>query len=151
MTSCAEGVCLWRGVHLVHGANELRATADIGAVETSDSLRWTFAGSPSVVRIKAGDVSGYVTRDNERYGSDMYFVGGEGKGIDPPDTPAGKRSVVTGAQTRVCMIAIARGNFRITCLCRMDGGTGSQPVLLSRPRQRAESACSTWTSTESRC
>ncbi|HEY0342230.1 MAG TPA: glycoside hydrolase family 2 TIM barrel-domain containing protein, partial [Steroidobacteraceae bacterium] len=96
VTACAEGVCLWRGVHLVPGANELRATADIGAGETSDSLRWTFAGSPSVVRIKAGDLSGYVTRDNERYGSDMYFVGGEGKGIDPPDTPAGKRSVVAG-------------------------------------------------------
>ena len=96
-TSCAEGVCLWRGIHLVQGANELRATADIGGVETSDTLQWTFAGSPGVVRIKAGDISGYLTRDNERYGSDMYFVGGEGKSIDPPDTPVGKRSAVTGA------------------------------------------------------
>jgi beta-galactosidase len=97
VTSCAEGVCLWRGIHLAQGANELRATADIGGVETSDTLQWTFAGSPAVVRIKAGDISGYVARDNERYGSDMYFVGGEGKGIDPPDTPPGKRSAVTGA------------------------------------------------------
>jgi beta-galactosidase len=45
-TSCAEGVCLWRSVHLAQGANELRATADIGGVETSDTLQWTFAGSP---------------------------------------------------------------------------------------------------------
>lgn len=97
VTSCAEGVCLWRAIHLAQGANELRATADIGGVETSDTLQWTFAGSPGVVRIKAGDISGYVARDNERYGSDMYFVGGEGKGIDPPDTPVGKRSAVTGA------------------------------------------------------
>ncbi|HWW80030.1 MAG TPA: glycoside hydrolase family 2 TIM barrel-domain containing protein, partial [Steroidobacteraceae bacterium] len=103
VTSCAEGVCLWRGIHLAQGANELRATADIGGVETSDTLRWTFAGSPAVVRIKAGDISGYVARDNERYGSDMYFVGGEGKGIDPPDTPVGERSAVTGAvDARLC-------------------------------------------------
>jgi beta-galactosidase len=102
-TSCAEGVCLWRGIHLVQGANELRATADIGGVETSDTLQWTFAGSPGVVRIKAGDISGYVARDNERYGSDMYFVGGEGKGIDPPDASVGKRSVVSGAvDPRLC-------------------------------------------------
>jgi beta-galactosidase len=96
VTSCAEGVCLWRGVHLAQGVNELRAVADIGGVETSDTLHWTFAGSPAVVRIKAGDISGYVARDNERYGSDMYFVGGEGNGIDPPDTPVGQRSTVTG-------------------------------------------------------
>jgi beta-galactosidase len=96
VTSCPGGVCLWRAIHLAQGANELRATADIGGVETSDTLQWTFAGSPGVVRIKAGDISGYVARDNERYGSDMYFVGGEGKGIDPPDTPVEKRSAVTG-------------------------------------------------------
>jgi beta-galactosidase len=100
-TSCAEGVCLWRGIHLAQGANELRATADIGGVETSDNLQWTFTGSPAVVRIKAGDISGYVARNQERYGSDMYFAGGEGKGVDPPDTPAEKHAVVTAADPRL--------------------------------------------------
>jgi beta-galactosidase len=100
-TSCAEGVCLWRGIHLAEGANELRATADIGGAATSDTLRWTFAGSPAVVRIKAGDISGYVARNNERYGSDMYFVGGEGKGVDSPDTPPQKRSEVAAADPRL--------------------------------------------------
>ena len=101
-TSCAEGVCMWRGVHLAEGANELRATADIGGVATSDTLQWTFAGSPAVVRIKAGDISGYVAApNNERYGSDMYFVGGQGKGIDSPDTPAPKRSEVAAADPRL--------------------------------------------------
>jgi beta-galactosidase len=100
-TSCAEGVCLWRSIHLAQGANELRATADIGGVATSDTLQWTFAGSPGVVRIKAGDISGYVGRNNERYGSDMYFVGGEGQGVDPPDTPTQKRSEVAAADPRL--------------------------------------------------
>jgi beta-galactosidase len=101
VTSCGEGVCLWRGIHLAQGANELRATADIGGVETSDTLQWTFAGSPEVVRIKAGDISGYVARNEERYGSDMYFAGGEGKGVDPPDTPAEKRVVVAATDPRL--------------------------------------------------
>ena len=100
-TSCAEGVCLWRAVHLAEGANELVATANIDAVATSDAMRWTFAGSPGVVRIKAGDISGYVARNNERYGSDMYFVGGEGKGVEPPDTPAEKRSEVAATDPRL--------------------------------------------------
>jgi beta-galactosidase len=100
-TSCADGVCLWRTVHLAEGANELVATANINAVATSDAMRWTFAGSPGVVRIKAGDISGYVARNNERYGSDMYFVGGEGKGVEPPDTPAEKRSEVAATDPRL--------------------------------------------------
>lgn len=95
VASCSEGICIWHGVHLAHGVNELRATADVGGAEISDTMKWTFAGSPAVVRIKAGDISGYVTSDEERYGSDMYFVGGEGKGIDPPDTPAAKRTTVS--------------------------------------------------------
>ena len=101
VTSCAEGICLWRGVHLAQGANELRATADIGGAEASDTLKWMFEGTPGVVRIKAGDISGYVSTSHERYGSDMYFVGGEGKGVDPPDTPADKRSVVAAADPRL--------------------------------------------------
>jgi len=98
---CAEGICVWHGIHLAPGANELRATADIGGAEATDSLRWVFEGSPAMVRIKAGDISGYVAADHERYGSDMYFVGGEGKGVDPPDAPAEKRSQVVAADPRL--------------------------------------------------
>ena len=122
--SCSEGVCLWRAVHLAPGVNELRATANIGGVDTTDTLSWTFAGSPATVRIKAGDISGYVGSNNERYGSDMYFLGGQGKGIDPPDTPAAKRAVVTASDPRLYdslregefsyRIPVPDGRYRIT-------------------------------------
>ena len=111
VTPCAGGICLWRGIHLAQGANELRATADINGVEASDTLRWTFAGSPTIVRIKAGDISGYVARDNERYGSDMYFVGGEGRGIDSPDTPVGKRTEVSGTADPRLYDSFREGEF----------------------------------------
>ena len=94
VATCSEGVCLWRGVHLRHGENDLHATAMIGTAQVTDSLQWKFAGSPAVVRIKAGDLSGYVSPNSEsgepmgqRYGSDMYFNGGQGRGIDPSGAP----------------------------------------------------------------
>ena len=99
--SCADGVCLWHAVHLQAGSNELRATADIGGAAVSDSLQWTFAGKPAEVRIKAGDLTGYVAADHLRYGSDMYFSGGEGKGINPPDTVTEKRINVEAADARL--------------------------------------------------
>ena len=94
-TICHEGVCRWPDVRLNAGANDLVATATIGGKQATDSLRWNFAGSPAVVRIKAGDIAGLVLPNNERYGSDMYFHCGEGKGIDPPDTADDKRTRVT--------------------------------------------------------
>jgi len=99
--SCASGICLWHAVHLVSGANELRVTADIGGTAVSDSLQWTFAGKPDEVRIKAGDLTGYVSMEHQRYGSDMYFSGGEGKGINPPDTATEKRINVDAADPRL--------------------------------------------------
>jgi beta-galactosidase len=95
--SCVDGVCLWHAVHLRAGSNELRATADIGGIAVSDSLQWSFAGKLEEVRIKAGDSTGYVTADHVRFGSDMYFSGGEGKGINAPDTPSEKRINVEAA------------------------------------------------------
>jgi beta-galactosidase len=94
-TPCDKGICLWRRVHLAPGRNDLRATADIGDKQVSDSLQWKLTGSPAVVRIKAGDITGHVVaQSNERYGSDMYFRGGEGQGIDQPDTADDKRTRV---------------------------------------------------------
>ncbi len=99
--SCSDGICLWRSVHLQPGSNELRAAADIAGTAVSDSMQWTFAGKPTEVRIKAGDLSGYVAADRQRYGSDMYFAGGEGKGVNPPDAPAEKRIEVAASDTHL--------------------------------------------------
>jgi beta-galactosidase len=99
--SCADGICLWRAIHLQPGSNDLRATADIGGTAVTDSLQWTLSGTPSVVRIKSGDLSGSVAADHQRYGSDMYFSGGEGKGVNKPDTPDDKRIEVAAPDPRL--------------------------------------------------
>lgn len=92
---CSNGICLWRSVHLSRGANELSATARIGGSAIADSVHWTLSHSAGEVRIKAGDITGYISRDAQRYGSDMYFVGGAGSGVNPPDTAAADRRSVS--------------------------------------------------------
>lgn len=95
-TPCACGICLWTAVHLAPGSNAFLAKADFGGTTLSDTLQWNYIGAPTVVRIKAGDIAGYVAQDGNRYGSDMYFDGGEGKGLSPPDTPEKERVTVAG-------------------------------------------------------
>jgi beta-galactosidase len=85
-TPCADGICLWKAVHLDPGGNVVKATASISGQFLSDSVQWTYSGKPDAVRIKTGDLTGYTTPDGLRFGSDVYFTGGEAKGINPPDT-----------------------------------------------------------------
>jgi beta-galactosidase len=92
--TCEGGICLWRAVHLRPGPNTVRATANIAGATLSDSMRWTFSGSQGSVRIKAGDISGYVSMTGQRYGSDAYFSGGVPGGINAPDSPASGRIAV---------------------------------------------------------
>jgi beta-galactosidase len=93
-TPCEGGICVWRSVHLRPGPNVLRATADIAGSTLFDSMQWTFSGSLDSVRIKAGDISGYVSKAGQRYGSDFYFSGGVPGGINAPDSPASGRIAV---------------------------------------------------------
>jgi beta-galactosidase len=123
-TQCVNGICLWRSIYLVPGKNELRVTADIAGTTVSDTLQWVLSGSPAFVRIKAGDISGYVARDQQRYGSDTYFRGGEGKGVNPPDTPAEKHIDVAADDARLYdsfregefsyRIPVPNGRYRIS-------------------------------------
>ena len=106
---CAGGICIWRAVTLNPGSNELTATAHIGGREVRDNLRWSLLHSASVVRIKAGDITG-TAATGLRYGSDLYFVGGQAGAVNPPDTPSSKRLVVAGAD-EVLYDTFRRGDF----------------------------------------
>jgi beta-galactosidase len=48
-----------------------------------------------------GDISGYMLRENQRYGSDTYFTGGEAQGVNPPDASAENRIKVAGGDPRL--------------------------------------------------
>jgi beta-galactosidase len=44
--ACDKGVCLWRGIRLSPGRNNLQASATIGGRQVSDTLQWNLRGSP---------------------------------------------------------------------------------------------------------
>jgi beta-galactosidase len=138
-TSCSGGICIWHAIHLQPGSNELHATADIGGTAVSDSLQWTFAGTPAVVRIKAGDISGYVALDRQRYGSDMYFSGGEGRGVNRPDTSDDKRIEVAASDPRLYdsfregefsyRVPVPNGRYQITLKFEEPGAAAGERVF----------------------
>jgi beta-galactosidase len=121
---CEGGVCLWRAVRLHPGRNALLATAEVAGTTLSDSMEWTFSGSPDEVRIKAGDLSGYVSKAGDRYGSDAYFTGGKGRGLNAPDLPPSQRVTVAGEDAGLYdsfregafsyHVPVPRGRYRVT-------------------------------------
>jgi beta-galactosidase len=123
-TTCAGGICMWRAVHLEPGSNVLRATADIDGTQVTDDIRWQFVGVPGIVRIKAGDITGYVSAAHEEYGSDLYFEGGEGKGVSAPDAAIDKRITVSAQDARLYdsfregdfayRVPVPNGRYRVT-------------------------------------
>jgi beta-galactosidase len=44
--TCSGAICLWRGIHLRPGTNELRAAANFGGSKITDTLQWTFHHNP---------------------------------------------------------------------------------------------------------
>jgi beta-galactosidase len=123
-TPCTGGLCQWRSVHLQPGKNELRATADIAGTVLTDTLQWTFSGSTDTVRIKAGDISGELSKAGNRYGSDTYFSGGAAGGVNAPDSPASERITVAAEDvglydrfregTFSYRIPVSSGRYRVT-------------------------------------
>jgi beta-galactosidase len=111
-------------VHLRPGPNILRAAADVDGATLLDSMQWTFSGSLGSVRIKAGDISGYVSKAGQRYGSDTYFSGGVPGGINAPDSPASNRIAVAAGDAGMYdsfregefsyRVPVPSGRYRVT-------------------------------------
>jgi beta-galactosidase len=124
VTPCEAGICTWRAVHLRPGPNLLRAAADVAGATLADSMQWTFSGSLDNVRIKAGDISGYVSKAGQRYGSDTYFNGGVPGGINAPDSPVSGRITVAADEAGIYdsfreggfsyRIPVPSGRYRVT-------------------------------------
>jgi len=119
---------------LSQGRNEFFATAQIGGVSVADSLRWSLSHSDRVVNIKAGDIQGYASKDGQRFGSDMYFVGGTGHGVNPPDAAPSKRITVLAGDERLYdtfregefsyRVPVPNGRYRVTLKFEEPTATG---------------------------
>lgn len=134
LAPCSGGICLWPAVHLGQGANELIVTAQIAGATITDSMRWMLSHSERIANIKAGDLAGYATKDGQRYGSDMYFVGGAGRSLNPPD--AASAIVAVAAEDARLYDSYREGDF----LYRVPLPNGHYRVLLKFQEPTASAA-----------
>ena len=81
--ACAERVCLWKEVALRAGSNDVRVAATIAGATLTDRVEWLAPDSARGIHIDAGTLTGITAADGTRYGSDNFFVGGEGKALNP--------------------------------------------------------------------
>lgn len=80
---CPEHICVWQNVALKPGDNQLTVNATRQGHALSDAVTWHAPDVANGVRIKTGSLTGFTTADGQRFGSDNFFVGGEGKVLNP--------------------------------------------------------------------
>ncbi|MEP9402383.1 glycoside hydrolase family 2 TIM barrel-domain containing protein [Sphingomonas silueang] len=89
--ACVDSVCRFPGVELRPGANVVEAKARFADGEHVDRATWSFNGDPRTLRLLAGTLTGIDGAPAERFGSDAFFVGGQGKRLNPLES----RSFIT--------------------------------------------------------
>lgn len=72
---CPDHICVWPGVALHAGDNEVVATAAGANGNLTDTVHWTAPDARAGLRIDAGDLVGHTSAAG-RYGSDNFFTGG---------------------------------------------------------------------------
>ncbi|TGD71731.1 beta-galactosidase [Mangrovimicrobium sediminis] len=110
--ACAEGVCLWRGVHLDAGANRVDVSATIDGQVLSDTATWNAPDAGAGLRILAGTLEGAVAEDGRRFGSDNFFVGGRSSPVVPFLIFDRQPQVVAGTALQALYQAYREGPFR---------------------------------------
>jgi beta-galactosidase len=108
---CSGGICTWPRVRLAQGVNQVAATADFPGTPLNDSVQWIYAGSPTELHIKAGDLSGFVAPDGTRYGSDNFFAGGAARSLNALDTAPERQRRVAGTASPALYESYRTGAF----------------------------------------
>ncbi|MCS0630193.1 malectin domain-containing carbohydrate-binding protein [Telluria mixta] len=115
--ACPLRTCVFPGVVLAEGANRIEARGTHGTHTVTDTVAWTLApDNARNVYLAAGQVAtGLVSKDGHRYGSDNYFVGGQGTPLEL-DSPYGTRfgvrvANVTDPADAALWAAVRHGTF----------------------------------------
>ncbi|MEP6939014.1 MAG: glycoside hydrolase family 2 TIM barrel-domain containing protein [Rudaea sp.] len=112
--ACPGRICVWPEVALRAGHNEVAVGATISGKALSDRVEWNAPDVAAGVRIAAGTLTGFTGADAARFGSDNFFVGGDGKSLNPPTRPGIEvvRKVVTGQGDLRAFESCREGTFR---------------------------------------
>ncbi|MEY2928380.1 MAG: hypothetical protein RL367_2857, partial [Pseudomonadota bacterium] len=79
---CPDHICVWPGVLLRPGSNQVVATISVGSQVIADAVTWNGPESAQGIRIDAGDIAGRLI-GNRRFGSDTFVTGGTPAVLNP--------------------------------------------------------------------
>lgn len=93
---CMLRACVFEGVRLSPGVNRVVAVGDHGGRSVSDSVEWVL--NTDGINIAAGQLAtGFTSSAGARFGSDNFFIGGEGAWLVPRKSgDAADRTPVSG-------------------------------------------------------
>ncbi len=84
LRDCALRICVWKAVRLHSGRNVVVAKGRFAGARVTDRLTWTLnADAARGFRIDAGALVA-ATSTTGRFGSDIFFDGGEASSVDKP-------------------------------------------------------------------
>jgi beta-galactosidase len=133
---CPRGTCLWKGVPLSVGDNEIVARGRFADAAVEDRITWHLDASAKDVRINSGALVAAASASG-RFGSDAFFEGGTAGSVNPPagfGQRAEKRTIVGTADSDL-VATFREGDFRY----RIPVGNGRYTVSLTfvEPAARA--------------
>ena len=74
---CPDRICVWPGVRLRAGNNQVAASAERDGKVLTDSVSWTAPDGTKGLHVRAGHLTGLTTSAGLRFGSDNFFTGGQ--------------------------------------------------------------------------
>jgi beta-galactosidase len=108
---CPDRICVWPGVRLRAGDNQLTASAERGGKALTDSLSWTAPDAAKGLHIRAGHLTGLTTSTGLRFGSDNFFTGGKASELRMAGRTKVAPSNVTGTSDPELYASYRQGAF----------------------------------------
>lgn len=108
---CPDRICVWPSVALERGDNIVSVSALINGAALSDTVKWTAPDPKAGLSVRAGYLTGLITKSGVRFGSDNFFSGGK-----VPELRMGARgkiapSAVSGTEDPELYASFREGSF----------------------------------------
>lgn len=109
--TCPDRICVWPGVRLRAGDNQVNASAERDGKTLTDSLTWTAPDAAQGLHVRAGHLTGLTTSAGLRFGSDNFFSGGKASELRMAGRSKVAPSNVTGSSDPELYASYRQGNF----------------------------------------
>ena len=127
LAECVDRICVWNGITLEPGTNEIIATGSFPKGDVQDKVQWHL--SDTAAKTTAIDCGALVS-GNKHFGSDTFFEGGTAKVITGTGGSFGRPAPaprIAGTSSPEIALTYRAGSFSY----RIPATTGSHSVVLT--------------------